>query len=243
MSTEVTQNDIYNNNKSNVTSEDNYSKFNNFIFSDDLKLTGKFLHRFDYFSKTKHLPGDIVEIGVFKGSGMSSFLKFIQVYAPNSNKKVIGFDIFDTVDAATILNNDSTIDKKAMTAIYDRVDKNELTLEFVADRLKKTKVSEDKFILVRGDVEVTVKKFADENPGFRVALLYIDVDIARPTYVALKYLWDRVLPGGYIIFDEYEYHKFSESTGVDEFMKERGLKCKIRTTNWMAPTAYIRKPR
>ena len=41
---------------------------------------GKMLHRFEFFLKTKHLPGDIVEIGVFKGSGIATWLKFIEIY-------------------------------------------------------------------------------------------------------------------------------------------------------------------
>ena len=43
--------DITNNKKINLPSQNNYDYFNNFIFSDDLKLTGKLLHRFEYFLK------------------------------------------------------------------------------------------------------------------------------------------------------------------------------------------------
>jgi hypothetical protein len=72
-------------------------------------------------------------------------------------------------------------------------------------------------------------------------MLYIDVDIERPTYFALKYLWDRILPGGIIAFDEYEYHKFSESTGVEKFLKEFNLDYEVISTDFMTPSAYIIK--
>ena len=72
--------EISNENKLNEINQNTYDKFNEFIFSDDLKLTGKLLHRFEYFLKVKDLPGDIVEIGVFKGSGISSFMKFIEIF-------------------------------------------------------------------------------------------------------------------------------------------------------------------
>ena len=39
---------------------------------------------------TKDLPGDIVELGVFKGSGVATFLKFIEIFCTHSNKKIIG---------------------------------------------------------------------------------------------------------------------------------------------------------
>jgi hypothetical protein len=57
----------------------------------------------------------------------------------------------------------------------------------------------------------------------------------------MKYLWDRLLPGGIILFDEYEYHVFSESDGVDMFLQETGIKYNLISTDWIGPTAYIRK--
>jgi hypothetical protein len=234
-------NEISNGNKLNEIAQTTYDSFNNFIFSDDIKLTGKLLHRFEYFLKVKDLPGDIVEVGVFKGSGISSFMKFIEIYCPNSNKKVIGFDIFDTLEANNILNKDGNTDKESMNVVYDRVSSNELTLESVTDRLIQTKINSDKFKLIKGDVEFTLPKFLEENQGFRTSLIYIDVDLDRPTYHTLKNLWDRLLPGGVVLFDEYEYHKFSESNGVEKFLKEMKIDYNLKSTNWIAPTAFMVK--
>jgi hypothetical protein len=72
-------------------------------------------------------------------------------------------------------------------------------------------------------------------------MLYINCDLDRPTYYSLKYLWDRILPGGMIVFDEYEYHCFSESNGVDKFLKEFNIEYTIKSTNFMCPTAYFIK--
>lgn len=230
---------ITNENKLNNVSTDTYKAFNDFIFSEDLKLTGKLLHRFKHFLEVQHLPGDIVEVGVFKGSGMSSFLKFIEIFCPNSNKKVIGFDIFSREESGNILNKDSKLDKDAMNVVYDRVDDSELTLEAVRKRLSATKT--DKFKLIDGDVEFSMPTFLQENPGFRASLIYIDVDLERPTYHTLANMWDRLLPGGVILFDEYEYHKFSESIGVERFLKERDMEYTLQSTGWIAPTAFLVK--
>jgi hypothetical protein len=237
----MNEKDITNGNVLNLPSLNNYESFNNFIFSNDIKLIGKLLHRFEFYLKTKDLAGDIVEVGVFKGSGVASFSKFIDIYNPRSNKKVIGFDIFDSDEANIILNKDSSIDKETMNIVYNRVNKSDLTIESVNRKIKECGVSEDKFNLVKGDVEQTLPQFLIDNPGFRISLLYIDVDIERPTYNTLKYLWDRILPGGYILFDEYEYHKFSESCGVEKFLKEKNINYNVKSTNWIAPTAYIKK--
>lgn len=232
--------DICNNNNKNMPTEDTYRIFNEFIFSSDIKLIGKLLHRFDFFNKTKHLPGDIVEIGVYKGSGIATFSKFLEIYCPNSNKKIIGFDIFDAKMTETILNKDASIDKETMKIVLQKVAQTDLTIENVNSRLENMKLNK-KYILIKGDIEDTLPIFVTDNPGFRASLIYIDVDIERPTYIALKYLWDRLLPGGIILFDEFEYHKFSESCGVEKFLQEFDIKFDIRSTNWIAPTAYICK--
>lgn len=231
--------DIGNQHKLNDVPNENYEKFNQFIFSNDLKITGKLLHRFQHFLNVKHLPGDIVEVGVFKGSGVASFLKFIEVFCPNSNKKVLGFDIFDVDKAQTILEKDSELDKLGMNDVHNRVNSNQLTLNHVRQSLENVGI--DKFKLISGDVEDSMPLFLKENPGFRASLIYMDVDIDRPTYTSLNHLWDRLLPGGVVIFDEYEYHTFSESNGVDKFLKERNIPYTIKSTDWVAPSAYIYK--
>jgi hypothetical protein len=230
---------ICNNNSKMNTIDSVYESFNNFIFSNDIKVIGKLLHRFDFFNKIKNIPGDIVEIGVFKGSGIASFSKFLEIYCPNSNKKIVGFDIFKNNDQQ-ILNKYDEDEKKYMNIVYSRVDEKELTLQSVTNRLDNMNIHK-KYMLIEGDVEETLPEFIKNYPGFRISMLYIDCDLDKPTYYSLKYLWDRVLPGGIIIFDEYEHHSFSESVGVDRFLKENNITYNIISTNFIAPTAYIIK--
>ena len=233
----VSLKDICNNNIKNMPDQDVYNSFNNLIFSNDIKILGKLLHRFRYFELTKHLAGDIVELGVFKGSGVATFIKFLEIFCTHSNKKVIGFDIFDTKNKIF----DSYENGNTMKTVYDKVKDSELTLENVQNKLLNINKDSSKFVLVEGDVCLTTKNFVNENPGFRISLLYVDLDLNEPVYDSLKNLWDRVLPGGYIIFDEYEYHKFDESNGVDRFLKDFNIKYEVISTNWMAPTAYLIK--
>ena len=228
---------ICNNNPKNMPPQELYDNFNNFIFSHDIKVLGKLLHRFRYFELTKHLAGDIVELGVFKGSGMATFIKFLEIFCTHSNKKVIGFDIFDAENK--IIDNFENGD--TMRTVYNKVTNDELSLDRIKNKLLNINNDNSKFILVKGDVCITSKTFVTENPGFRISLLYIDLDLNEPVYESLKHFWDRILPGGYIIFDEYEYHKFDESNGVDRFLKDFNIKYEVVSTNWMAPSAYIIK--
>jgi hypothetical protein len=230
-------NDICNNNLKNIPSQNLYDSFNEFIFDKDIKVIGKLLHRFMFFEKTKNLPGDIVELGVFKGSGVATFIKFIEIFCTHSNKKVIGFDLFDSDNE--IIN--SFENGETMKIVYSKTTSNELLLDTVKNKLLNINNDSSKFMLIKGDVCKTTKEFIVENPGFRISLLYIDLDLNEPVYESLKNLWNRILPGGYIIFDEYEYHKFDESTGVDRFLKEFNINYEVVSTNWMAPTAYLIK--
>jgi hypothetical protein len=229
--------EICNSNIKNIPTEDVYTFFNNFIFSNDIKLIGKLLHRYNFFLKTKHLPGDIIELGVFKGSGIATFCKFLQVFCPNSNKKVIGFDLFDSKNDT--VKNYKNGDK--MEIVYNKVNENELTLEKCLERLNSSEIDKSKYILIKGDASVTTKEFVKSNPGLRISLIYVDLDLDEPTYNCLCNLWNNLLPGGYIIFDEYEYHKFDESNGVDRFLKDFKIEYNIISTDWMAPTSYMIK--
>ena len=95
------------------------------------------------------------------------------------------------------------------------------------------------FDLVSGDITETAAKYVSERPGFRISLLYIDLDVEVPTYEALSAMWDRVVKGGMVVFDEYAFHKWSESAGVDRFFADKDVE--IKTLNYICPTAYVVK--
>ena len=94
-------------------------------------------------------------------------------------------------------------------------------------------------MLIAGDVSLTTKDFSRNNPGLKIAMLYMDVDLELPTYDVLNNLWDNMTKGGLIVFDEYGHHKWSESKGVDRFLEEKNLE--IVSLNNYCPTAYIQK--
>lgn len=234
---EYTLSDIYN--RKDHAPQTLYDAFNTFIFSEDRRVFGKLLHRYDFFCKVKQLPGDIVEVGVFKGSGIATWCKFIDLFIPHTTKTVIGFDLFTSENKSEVL--DSYKNGEIMKTVTDRTEQSKLSLQAVSEILENAKINKNKFILIEGDVSLTSGDFVRKNPGFRISLLYLDLDLDEPTYNTLCNLWDRVVTGGYIILDEYEYHKFDESNGVDRFFKERKIKYTIISTNFYAPTAYIIK--
>lgn len=226
--------DIYNNTIK--TSQAIYDSFNNLIFSTDTRVFNKMVKKVEIYMIVKDLVGDIMEFGVFKGAGMALFLKLKQMYEPNSLMKVIGFDYFEK----DILTNTLTgINKIKMSDVLQRVESTDLSLESVNDRL--SHFSSDNYMLIKGDAVVQANNFYLENPGAKIKLLYMDLDLGDPTYTILKKLWQRVCKGGIVVFDEYAYHIWDESIGVDSFLKEIDGQYISVNTNISSPTMYIIK--
>ena len=216
-----------------------FDSFNSFILSEDRRVFSKLISRTLLYNEVKDIPGDIVECGVFKGTGLYTFLKLKGLYNPNSSKKVVGFDFFDTNQLISSINNKT--DKEAMDVLFK--ERNFIHETSFKDYLS-TKLIQDGFLntdfeLIDGDLSTTSKEYSENNPGFKISLMYMDIDLEEPTYNTLVNLWDNVTKGGIIVFDEYGYNKWSESKGVDRFIEERNIE--IKSLNYMCPTAYIKK--
>ena len=71
-----------------------FDAYNYLLESEDLSRLQKIFTRYDFFKKTYNIPGDIVECGVHKGSGIYLYAKFLKLFKPHSLTRVIGFDFF-----------------------------------------------------------------------------------------------------------------------------------------------------
>ena len=216
-----------------------FDSYNRFIMSNDRKVFFKLIERANLYSKVKDLHGDIVECGVFKGAGMLAWLKLIDMYQPHSIKKVIGFDFFDPSFVDNLKND---LDRINMKHVFNRdpsLDWNAVSLARVNEVISSSGFDDDKFHLVKGDISVTCQEYIADRPGFRISLLYLDLDLEEPTYNTLCAFWERVVPGGVVVFDEYGIHTWSEANAVDRFLRDKNLK--LINTNIFSPSAYVIK--
>jgi hypothetical protein len=209
------------------------------MFSRDRKVLAKLISRFRLLERVISVPGDIVEVGVFKGSGMLSFLKLKEILLPClSPLKVIGFDYFNS-DSLFASLKDS--DRTRMEDLFvGRKFSHETGAEdLIRDFIREAGFGPADFELHSGDVAVSIPEFISKRPGFRARLVYIDVDIEQPTFEALRALWERVPRGGIVAFDEYGVHQWSEAIGADNFF--RTYPGTFIATNVPCPTAYLVK--
>ena len=213
-----------------------YDSYNTIVFSPDTRVFNKMMKKVELYSEVKDLNGDILEFGVFKGAGMALFLKLKDMYEPNSLTKVIGFDYFNKDDTTAQLNG---LNKDLMTTVLNRNSTNDLSIDKINEKL--AIFQKHKYMLIKGDAVVKSIDFDKENPGARIKLLYMDLDVGEPTYNVMKALWKKVVKGGIVVFDEYGYHKWDESNGVDSFLKEVSGEYDLFDCKISSPTAYIRK--
>ena len=94
--------------------------------------------------------------------------------------------------------------------------------------------------MIAGDVTKTTKAYAEKNLGFRIALLYLDVDNYEGTLAILENLFPLVTPGGLVVFDEYAIRGHGESDAVSKYFQGRNPKLhSLSFAN--TPSAYLVK--
>lgn len=215
--------------------EKSWHAYNDFLALGSLDRYSKILARYELFRRVVDLPGDIIEAGVFKGTGVLYWAKLLAIFNPLSLRRVVGFDTFQ----GFLANDERATDVAAgagleREAAYQPVSPDDIL------RVAEMQNLDRRIELVAGDATVTIPEYTRRHPGFRIALLNLDFDVYRPTKVALEELYDRVVPGGVIAFDEYAARPWGESDAVDEFFQSRGVR--YRTLPWaLSPTAYVIK--
>lgn len=203
----------------------------------------KFIAHYELFKRTVDLPGDIVELGVFRGLSLMSFANFSEIYNIGDRTKTIyGFDNFKGFtevgqeDGPDYEQHQKTIGGFNPEVFYEEL--KEVIEIFDEDRFAGWK---PRIKLEIGNIEETVPEFAIKNPGLRISLLHFDVDMYKPTKVALETLFPLVVKGGVVVFDEYGILEWSgESKAVDEYFD--GTEYIIKKFPWQgAPGGYIIK--
>ncbi|HEV8547907.1 MAG TPA: TylF/MycF/NovP-related O-methyltransferase [Polyangiaceae bacterium] len=73
-------------------------------------------------------------------------------------------------------------------------------------------------------VQGTIPGTLPEVDAKELAYLHLDMNCTRPETDALRYFWDRLVPGALILLDDYAYDGYRESKlGMDELAREMGF--------------------
>ena len=93
-----------------------------------------------------------------------------------------------------------------------------VSLEIVRENFKKYGLLDDNILFVKGF-------FEDTLPNLKIggiSLLRMDGDMYGSSIVTLNSLYDKVVPGGFIIVDDYMVVSGCKSA-IDDFRKERSI--------------------
>jgi Macrocin-O-methyltransferase (TylF) len=213
---------------------DMWDSYNALLLGPDLERIRKLLARYELFKFSLPVPGDVVECGVFKGTGLLYWLKLLAIFAPGSTKRVIGFDTFGSQPDRLCL-----FEREPFTQFIANADAQSVAPERIRQAARAAGV-EDRMELVIGDVTRTAPDYLAANPGLRISLLHLDLDTYHGTKAALKILYPRVVKGGVIVIDEYANPEWGESMAVDEYFNDRQVQ--LRTLAFSrTPTAFVIK--
>lgn len=212
-----------------------WDAYNHLLRSSDIERMRKLLYKNTLYQRILDVPGDIVEVGVFKGTGLAMLADFMLIFEPGSSKRLVGFDVFDE---PLHLTGD---DAEQMNDYYSVSNFQGITTETCTQMIVQKGFKPERIELVKGDVTRTCAQYCEENPGFRISFLLLDLDVETPTRATLDALWDRVVRGGIVVFDEYAIARWSESKAVDEFFADKDVQ--LKTMSWgRTPSAYVIKP-
>lgn len=169
----------------------------------------------DVFRQIADLDGDVVECGV--GWGRSLLYLSLLTRIENKGRKVWGFDSFEGFPDPSE---------------HDRSPRSPAKGEWKTDLLSVQKLltaSGLDEVFVRSQVTL-IKGFFEESlprfTGARIALLHADADLYESYKTIYDQLFDRVVPNGVIMFDEYR-NTFEQlkwpgaSKAIDEFFLPR----------------------
>jgi len=151
-------------------------------------------------TKTQKLPGEIAEVGVFRGGSA-------KLIAETSGKPIHLFDTFEGLPDLTGEDRPDQFRKGDYSAALENVERY---LE-----------SYPNVILYKGFFPTTAGPVADKWFSF----VHLDVDLYRPTLESLAFFYPRMTRGGIIIGHDYRdiprFHDSGVKKAFDEFFVDK----------------------
>lgn len=161
---------------------------------------------------TLHLPGDVIECGVYRGGSLLRLSRTVAQHAPE--KKVIGYDSFEGFPEGLV----GRVDLGFMRFLW-RVRKKFRMCADTPERLRRI------FTLFEVDGEIVKGRFSDtldRSKSVPICFIHLDVDIYASYMECLIRLYGSLVPGGVVVFDDYNSPKWPGARkAVDEFFASR----------------------
>lgn len=154
------------------------------------------------------LEGDYVECGVNTGILSRAVLEYVQ-FSQEKNRLFWLLDTFSGIPVDQLTHNEKRLGREQMNNKY---------LHGFAT-VQQTFSQFDNVKLIQGRVPDTLPQVTSE----KVAYLSIDMNAVIPEIAAANYFWDKLVPGGVMLLDDYGFQAHQEQKAAfDEFALNKG---------------------
>lgn len=165
------------------------------------------LHTLAWAAKNAlNVEGDFVECGVFKGFSSEVLFKYLDFQ--DIPRQAYLYDTFEGLPDKT------STEKERQTWDYTMYDSETIYAE-VREKFSKYKNVK----ITRGIVPDSFEEAVPE----KIAFLHIDMNSEKAEILALDHLFNKVTPGGFIVFDDFGWTcNVNQMSAELAFMNERG---------------------
>jgi hypothetical protein len=206
---------------------------NNFYLTADPSRMAKVLTHYELYKRITSLAGAVIECGVFKGASFMRFAAFRRLFETEAARKLIGFDIFGAFPETAY-----EADKTKLKQFWEQAGRESISREGLLAAMARHGLDRN-VELVAGDILETIPAYLKAHPELKIALLNLDTDVYEPAKCIMENLFDRVVPGGVIMLDDYAVWA-GETNAVDEFFRDKPP-VRIMKEPYSATPCYIIK--
>lgn len=160
------------------------------------------------------LEADFVECGVNRGFLSSAIMEWLDWNSYPHDFYLL--DTFGGLDARFIS------DEERARGILKSNEKYLLEGHYVsgADSVRKNFSEWNRVHIIEGAIPETLEQVTSTRIGY----LHIDLNCAPPELAAARYFWPRLVPGAFVLLDDYAYVGFeSQKRSMDAFASEHNL--------------------
>ncbi|EFO29538.1 dTDP-6-deoxy-L-hexose 3-O-methyltransferase [Roseibium sp. TrichSKD4] len=201
-------------------------------FSDPTRIN-KVLAQYELYKKIIDLPGDILELGVFKGLSLLRFASFRNCLEDQSSRKIFGFDTFGEFPTDQLSHpGDLAFIKNYVATAGSGLKVEDLETILASKNLQNIE-------LIAGNILKTIPEFLAQKPAIKISILHLDMDVLEPTAFALEQLYDRVVPGGLLVFDDYQA-VVGATLAIDNFITKKSLR--LQKLPYYSVPSFVVKP-
>ena len=184
---------------------------NQFYLTCEPSRIGKLMAHYELYKQIIDIPGYIAEFGIFKGASFSRFCMLRELLESSHTRKIIGFDTFGAFPDVEYSN-----DKLQVESFFAEAGNHSIGIDELRDSLVQRELARN-VDLIKGDICETLPEFLRLHPETRFALVNLDVDIYEPSRIIISHIWDRIMPRGVLILDNYSVFP-GETTAVEELL-------------------------